>query len=300
MPKQQRKKRHRLAGDVGSGNNQPESQTLFELPSLTAKGQPRQEPDPDDVVVLEEPVGGGHGSTTASSGAARRTKKRRPLLGLDQLSFMLAKNPALMIPASASAVVPEPGAGRAVGVGDAGKRGATLDAILQKRRAKRTKPASAAATPRGLGYAALWAQARGISATAQPGSFGAVDSTAGAAVQLPPPQLGAPVAFPAGGGDMVRARYFAPKRGEPAIGAVVMAPGSGGGLGPGLAQSPSKMDWLGSSAGEGALYHRLGLELGFGGEFDWAYRRVRSGTGTGIACIMIDWPVTPKWNLYVD
>lgn len=99
--------------------------------------------------------------------------------------------------------------------------------------------------------------------------------------------------------------YYAPPRNAVVKGLVVCAPGSGGGLGPGLDLHPSKLAWYNSKAGEGGIFARLGIELSLGCNVDWAYRDKEpppdagsdGGVG-GFACVQMDYTTVPKWNLY--
>ena len=70
----------------------------------------------------------------------------------------------------------------------------------------------------------------------------------------------------------VKGLYYAPPRGAVVQGLIVCAPGSGGGLGPGLDSHPSKLHWYNTKAGEGGIFARLGLELSRGNTVDWKYR----------------------------
>ena len=57
---------------------------------------------------------------------------------------------------------------------------------------------------------------------------------------------------------------YAPAEGAKLVGCVLLTPGSGGGLGPGVAIHPQPFDDIRKPAAVGAIYTRLGMELSKG------------------------------------
>ena len=86
----------------------------------------------------------------------------------------------------------------------------------------------------------------------------------------------------------VPAVEYAPPDGATVVGVLLLTPGSGGGLGPGLTIHPQPFDDIRKAAAHGAIYTRLGMELSSGQEVSWDYRQTGQsipmlcgGTSTG-------------------
>lgn len=71
---------------------------------------------------------------------------------------------------------------------------------------------------------------------------------------------------------------FTVSEGVEVVGLVLMAPGSGGGLGPGLEKAPQPFSHAFDRSTYGGMYMRLGHELATGEEFSWEYKKVRKAT----------------------
>ena len=70
---------------------------------------------------------------------------------------------------------------------------------------------------------------------------------------------------------MIGCEYSPPSGTQPAA-ILVLAPGSGGGLGPGLSIHPQTFSNIRKNTAHGGLYMRLGMEAAHGTEVDWSYR----------------------------
>ncbi|KAK3272819.1 hypothetical protein CYMTET_18904 [Cymbomonas tetramitiformis] len=70
----------------------------------------------------------------------------------------------------------------------------------------------------------------------------------------------------------IRAVEYLPPSTAKVIGAIILTPGSGGGLGPGLSVHPQPFDDIKRASAQGGIYMRLGMELSSGREVDWRYR----------------------------
>jgi hypothetical protein len=70
----------------------------------------------------------------------------------------------------------------------------------------------------------------------------------------------------------VPAVEYVPPAGAKVVGVLLLTPGSGGGLGPGVTLHPQPFEDIRKTSAHGAIYTRLGMELSSGREVSWDYR----------------------------
>ena len=93
-----------------------------------------------------------------------------------------------------------------------------------------------------------------------------------------------------------RGLYFEPLRQARAC--VLMLPGSGGGVGPGIERAPQPFSAAPTRRCHGGIYLRLCHELATGAAHSWAYKRERDAAyGGDVAALMVDWSVIPRRRL---
>ena len=96
-----------------------------------------------------------------------------------------------------------------------------------------------------------------------------------------------------------RGMLFVPSAAARLDGVVVMLPGSGGGLGPGLVRAPQPFAAAGRRATHGALYVRLALEVATGRRYSWAFKETGADVSDQSRCaaLLMDWSVIPRTRL---
>mmetsp|Transcript_28331 Transcript_28331/g.53971 ORF Transcript_28331/g.53971 Transcript_28331/m.53971 type:complete len:262 (-) Transcript_28331:1699-2484(-) len=105
----------------------------------------------------------------------------------------------------------------------------------------------------------------------------------------------------------VPAVLYSPSSRTKVVGMLLLTPGSGGGLGPGLTVHPQPFEAIRNSSAHGAIYTRMGIELSTGREVNWQYRPtgntvppLMSSSGAhlnGIVVMQIDWTQIPRTKL---
>jgi len=107
----------------------------------------------------------------------------------------------------------------------------------------------------------------------------------------------------------VPAVEYCPAEGATLVATVLLTPGSGGGLGPGVAIHPQPFDDIRLPKAHGAIYTRLGIELSSGTEVSWQYRPIGTNilemcdgskmgaTKNVFAVLQIDWTNIPRTKL---
>ena len=138
---------------------------------------------------------------------------------------------------------------------------------------------------------------RGSSTTA--GGFGGhAAAAAGArAAGHGAPNHGAEVRIRGRGREVVAAEYI-PEADPVAV--LVLAPGSGGGLGPGLTIHPQPFGNRKRMSAHGGHYMRLGMELAAGHEVGWDYRPTGRAVGSSwaaLATLQFDYTLCPAGRL---
>ena len=165
----------------------------------------------------------------------------------------------------------------------------SLDELAMLLRDGRRPPAARRPAAAGDGYLAAASEAE------EPSRIDLADDNAA-------PFPGRAVAIEGRAGEL-EGLYYRPQ--GAAAGCLLLLPGSGGGLGPGLDNSPCKLPLVRASVGRGALYPRLGCEASSGGRWSWSYAPEDDGGGGGagfgklrLAVLQVAWRTTPRWNLY--
>jgi hypothetical protein len=106
---------------------------------------------------------------------------------------------------------------------------------------------------------------RGVSGAGRAGKHGAGGAPGAAAGKAGNPASlhGQRITIDAAHGA-VSAVEYAPAEGAQLVGCLLLTPGSGGGLGPGVAVHPQPFDDIRKTAAVGAIFTRLGMELSTG------------------------------------
>lgn len=131
------------------------------------------------------------------------------------------------------------------------------------------------------------------------GGFGGHAAAAGArASGRGTPKHGAEVRISGHGREVVAAEYI--PEGDP-VAVLVLAPGSGGGLGPGLTIHPQPWENRKRMSAHGGHYMRLGMELATGQEVAWDYRPTDRAIGSSswapVATLHFDYTLCPAGRL---